>query len=436
MRICLATNYLILDDIHSGWWSALGAALRRRGWELALFTTNGVEKIRDIQCFYFPYLLRDFPQAFPGLSPEGVVLNRRDLELCAGDAARTGGAVNDLIMVGLLGAKRFWQKVLEILDPGCVLAWDAFSPHAVMISRETFEAGIPCAFLERGLLPGTFMVESRGMHAWSDLQSHWLTCSDMIGKPDPARYEVLAGWYHQAKPRKYHPQSRRSAAELRRMLGLENRKVVLVLGQWDACGLVPSESRIRRCVSSLFASSAAMVLEVLRQLEGRSDVAVVFKPHPLDKNVYAVARIEGAHVVEDEDPRELLELADVVVAGLTTLQFEAVFHDKPVVLVGRSAWWGYGATYEVQELRFLGEMLEAALRRERWELRRQKARSFLVWLMDHYLVGCSTEVPARRNLDDLAAFVTRLGGGWQTTGDVGVRMTRMREQLSQWSRRG
>ena len=62
----------------------------------------------------------------------------------------------------------------------------------------------------------------------------------------------------------------------------------------------------------------------------------------------------------------LIDLADVVAAQFTTLQFEAGLYDKPVLLLGRSAWWGRNATYQVAARQDLPGALSAALCREDW----------------------------------------------------------------------
>src|ERR1019366_8656076 len=103
------------------------------------------------------------------------------------------------------------------------------------------------------------------------------------------------------------------------------------------------------------------LMAVRAQVDHDPEVAVVFKPHPIDKARYATEKVEGVEIVLDVNVHALLELADVVVAQLTTIQFEAAFYEKPVVLLGHSAWWGRNATYEVNGHKDLHPALLAAL---------------------------------------------------------------------------
>lgn len=432
MDICLATNLLILDPATLGWWRQLRQTLAGRDVALALFTTNLAAEPPEMELFEFPYLMRDYPRLYPNLGLAGGYVDAHLLECWQNECERGGGGrsvgrgVQDVLL-----ARQFWDGVLELLEPGVVLAWDPFHPQSRLLQRVCVEKGIAWFSMERGLLPGTLMIESRGLNGWSDLQNHWLTDRAAVAGMDENRFERLAEWYRTCRPRKYADVPRQTAEQLRAELGVENRRVVLVLGHFDACGMVPAASRVRRYHAPHFPSTESMVMAVWRELGARADLAVVFKPHPLDLQPYAVAKIEGVTVVREADPLALIELADVIVAQFTTLQFEAVFFDKPVVLLGRSPWWGYGATYEVEKPEELGVALDAALARRDWQQRRSRARRFLLWLMDRFLFACSPEVPARHGLEDLAGYIARLVPGDRSRSEVLERMQTLRTVLDE-----
>ena len=430
MDVGLATNLLILDPSTLGWWRRLHDALAARGISLALFTTNLPAEEPGMELFEFPYLMRDYRRMYPQLGFLGGYVDAHLMEYWENECERAGGArtgsggVEDVLL-----ARQFWDGVLEILEPGVVLAWDPFHPQSRLLLRACTERGTAWCSIERGLLPATLMLETRGLNGWSELQTHWLMDREAVERVEESRFDRLAEWYRSCKPRKYQDVPEQTAESLRAALGLGDRKVVLVLGHLDACGMVPATSRIRRYHSVHFPSTESMVIGVWQQLGACPDVAVLFKPHPLDKRPYTVAQIEGVTVVKKADPLALIELADVVVAQFTTLQFEAVFYDKPVVLMGRSPWWGYGTTYEANGPGELGDALDAALARRGWPERRTRARKFLVWLMDRYLFACSPDVPARHGLEDLAAHLARLAPGGRPESEVRERMQSLRSVL-------
>jgi hypothetical protein len=285
-----------------------------------------------------------------------------------------------------------------------VLTWDSTSPLAMIIQSLCLEAGVPVQSLERGLLPETLMIESRGIQGHSDLRTHWL--AQEMPAADEAAYERVRTFYLNRKPQKYQqPDFNGGGAALREELKLGDRRAVVFFGHYDPCGMIPADSAQRRYHSPAFASTEDLLMSLGALLKNSTENALIFKPHPLDKNPYTAAKALGVRIVNDVNVHALIDLASVVVAQFTTLQFEAALYDKPVLLAGRSAWWGRGATYEVARREDLGPELLAALRGEDWAVRSANARAFLTWIMEHWLIGYSSGVPARRNLSELAKFL-------------------------------
>ncbi len=221
------------------------------------------------------------------------------------------------------------------------------------------------------------------------------------------------------KPQKYQqPEFNGGGAQLREewKLDVDSKRAVVFFGHYDPCGLVPADSAQRRYHSPAFASTEDTLMSLCALLKNSTENALIFKPHPLELQRIHMPRRRSrvqSRIVTDVNVHALIELADVVVAQFTTLQFEAALYDKPVVLAGRSAWWGRNATYEVARREDLGPALLAALHGEDWAVRSANSRAFLGWIMDHWLIGCGPGVPARRNLSDFANFIAAnfAGGG-------------------------
>ncbi len=82
-----------------------------------------------------------------------------------------------------------------------MLTWDSTSPLAVIVQALCHEAGLPVQSLERGLLPETLMIESRGIQGYSDLRTHWLA-REMPAADATALYERVAGVLFEAQAAK------------------------------------------------------------------------------------------------------------------------------------------------------------------------------------------------------------------------------------------
>lgn len=411
--VCLATNYLLMTEPTRAMWEELGLRLADHGVRLVLLSTNPADRPLPFPVHAHPYLMREFATAYPGLGcGEGLGASARELEWLRADMSRVAAGYSlESALEGLVRFRGWARAMLEILEPGFALLADNTLCQTALLQRWWGDAGVPVWISERGLLPETLMIESRGIQAWSDLRTHWLAGKGRLGAAASGRYGEARDYYRTRRPEKYVQAAYGGGGgDIRRRLDLGGRRLVVFLGGgYEANGHAPRGGRYERHYYSGFPTTQEALMGLWRAVEQRSDTALVFKPHPLDPDPYAVARIEGVEVMRDVNVHALIDAADVVAAQYTTLQFEAALYDKPVLLLARSAWWGRGATYEVDEPTRLPEMLDAALSGRDWPAIRAEAQAFLEEILDGYLIGCHSEVPARRNLEDLAAFIARTG---------------------------
>ncbi|WCJ58179.1 hypothetical protein NXS98_10625 [Fontisphaera persica] len=335
---------------------------------------------------------------------------------------------------GFLACQKVARFLLQTLAPGAVLLWNSTHPQTAIFQMEGWRAGLPVYALERGLLPDTLMVDSWGIQGASDCLRHWLA-HDLALREDVRQiWESASHYYLTHRPQKYAQAAFGGGGnELRRQLGLENRQVVLLFGQGDAAGLFPREARAMRQNAPVFAGTRHCLAALKNAVAQIPSAVLLFKPHPLDAASYADVVGDSVICVNGFNVHALMDMADVVAAQFTTLQYETVFYDKPVLLLGRSAWWGRGCTYEVNRMEELLPALRAALAREGWNHRRERAQQFLAWALSEYLIACHPEAPARHDLEDLADFLQRASwDSWQLA-PVEVRLWQALEQLAQWA---
>ena len=406
-KICLATNYLLWTEPTRKLWIDLDRHLDEFGCRLVLLTTSVPEIPLPFPVIPISFLLRDYAGLFPGAVGPGGNVSAGELELLQADSIRSNRAypAGDALP-GLFACRQLFTTILHTLQPQYVLTWDSTSPMARILHAVACEAGLPVQGLERGLLSETLMSESRGIQAWSDLRMHWLAQDIPAAAREAAAYERIRAHYLAHKPQKYAQADFGGGGdEIRRRLGLEGKKVIVFLGSWEADGFASRGGVYERCFFTGFPTILEALMALCRLVKHLPGVALVFKPHPLDQQSYVVAKLEGVQIVQDVNVLALMDAADVVAAQYTTLQFEATFYDKPVLLLARSAWWGRNAAYEVEFPEALPAMLAAALQRRDWAERRANAQAFITWMMDQFLIACTDRVPARRNLRDFARYL-------------------------------
>lgn len=408
--VVLATNYLLWTPATRWMWETLGEELSRRGCQLVLLSTTLPEPPLPFPVGLHPYLLRDFAATFPDwAAADRLEATAAELHWLRADMSRVAaGYALDQALPGLTAFRAYLRGLLERLQPGFLLLADNTLAQTALAQRMAWDMHLPVQIYERGLLPDTLMLESRGIQAWSDLRVHWLAQEMLEAQAD--RYTAIEQYYRTRRPQKYpQPETPGGVEGLRQQLGVQGKRLVVFLGGgYEANGHARNCRNYERNFFTGFPTTQEALMALWRIVERQPDTALVFKPHPLDPDPYAVAQIEGIPVVRNVNVHTLMEAADVVAAQFTTLQFEAVLYDKPVLLLARSAWWGRRATYEVDGAEQLEARLQEALERRHWPEIRARARSFLCWIMDTFLIGAAPDVPTRRHLADLAAYIARV----------------------------
>lgn len=389
-------------------WNRIADFLDRRGYDLVLLAPEGSIHL-SVPSLRIPIALKQFAKLdapanetlTAGPSAEMRALVDSDRAWCWFD--------NDYqIADGLAGYRNcesFARSLIHTLKPSLALLWGS-TPPQMRVVRSIFDANqVPTFVLERGLLPRTLMIESRGFGVDSELNTSFLARSLMSKEnQDDALYERAKRYYSNASVQKYAQDAYVDPGELRRSWGTTHR-VVTLFGQHDvAAGLDVATGAARR-VSPEYDSTAS-ILEDLVNWAASHRVALVFKPHPGDGFDYETSfagrpvRVERrAHV------HSLFAASDVVVAMLSTVQFELLFFDTPLVLLGRSQLWGKQIAYECSQPSELARCLGEALDRVDSQCRMRRARRFVASTLKHFLVATEPGVPASHDLEDLADFI-------------------------------
>ena len=406
-NICLATNYLFMTEPNRQMWIDLDRHLDEFGCRLVLFSTTVPD---DLPFAVHPhaYLIPEYAQWYPNaLNTNTTAVSAKELEWLEADAARAvrpypiSEALN-----GLNACRNVWQTLLRELQPGFVLMADNTLCQTSLAYSACRESDVPALIYERGLLPETLMTETRGILGQSDMRTHWLAQGFSESAWDDTAFERIRSYYLTHKPQKYdQPDFGSGGAALRKQMGLEGKKIIVCFGHYDPVGCIPANARASRHNSPAFRSTADLLMGLHAAVSRDPNVAIVFKQHPLDCDPYTIAKINGIHVAYNVNVHALIDMADAVVTQFTTLQFETALYDKPVVLCGRSAWWGRNASYEIQRREDLQPQIYAALDRTDWTARRKNARAFVTTIMERWLIGCNERVPTRRNLRDFAKFI-------------------------------
>lgn len=203
--ICLATNYLLMTESTRRMWEELGWQLEQQGVQLVLLSTILPEQPFAFPVYQIPYYMRNYAEWFPQWAFAGdVSVSPRELELLRADISRLPGQYPlPEAVAGLSAYRLFAGELLRSLQPGFVLLADNMLCQTALLQRMCWDLGIPVQIYERGLLPETLMIESRGVQSLSDLRTNWLAHDIPDSARDESAYGRLRDYYLARKPQKY-----------------------------------------------------------------------------------------------------------------------------------------------------------------------------------------------------------------------------------------
>jgi hypothetical protein len=399
MRIVIATNFQLLDERTSGFWNTLARRLEEHDILLLLLTTN-VHTALTVQFVEIPYTLSGYAR-FGFETPEhsGFLKSQIALEACWQTEENL-----DQVEAGAARCVEFFNSLLEAVDPELVLGWNTLLPQSRILQMACAERGIPCQTIERGLLPGTLLLDPTGNHLDSTLANSFGMTSVVRGtagvSESVSRYR---DWYRRSRPSKYREGHDEDFRRLATRAGRAQR-TLLILAPVIGSGLEPAEQKLSRRTLPGTRDWGAILETISSALDG--DTLLIFRDHPINLAIGRSCSLPaGVEAGQDASLIEYLELANhVVVIGGTTTAYESLVAQKPVMVVGRNMLMRFGAMAQSDGsdlARDVAEFLKTG-----WSDYEDRADRVLSFLIDHYLIMVDPELePVGNRLDELVEFI-------------------------------
>jgi glycosyltransferase involved in cell wall biosynthesis len=325
------------------------------------------------------------------------------------DSVWWGNVSSDSVrsLQGLEHCKQVARDVIDAVRPSFALLWSSgVFPVSRVWHDVARQMGVPAYCLERGFLPGTWMVDASGTSAQADPRANPVIRAILLNHEGTERISRYRDWYRRTKPRKYGMVGE-GADWLRDRLGIKGRLVV-ILGELGDGTTLPRTILGAELNQPGYTDARDIVRAVDNALKSDENIDIVFKAHPGKQPLYTEDTIGRVRVVRDCDAIDLIEAADVVVAGQTTLAYETLLNQRPLVLIAHSALQGTGAAYEALQPEEIGEAIRSALEKKDQD-KQVRADFFLDALLTYYLYATDDAVPAMP-LSALAAHCVNLGG--------------------------
>ncbi len=391
----------------------LAQELQTRGVQLLVLATDDPKDL-GVPALQVPYFLSEFDSTFPHAG--GLPAAHPPALYTEADSVwnnRSDGAPASERDVAACEA--FYRSVAEILRPCAAFLWNTTLPHS-RIARNVFALhGVPSYSFERGLLPGTFQIESLENNAFGDLFTNFHLCSglldDLEALGDPqAHYDAIREHYVTHLPSKYPSAQWRDRAALDAQYGTAGKQLIVVFGSAEGSSIAPAAMPSIGYSSPLFHDTSSALQALCAPFANDPNVAILFQDHPINaSNGAARALPANCIVTAREHIHALIAAANrVAVLGTTTVQYECLMHDVPVLSLSRNLIDRVGAAYSCVDAGF-----DNALRDWRADAhacaRRLAARRLIVYLCRRHLIGHgATRAFVRRGVEHMARFAAGL----------------------------
>ncbi len=239
-----------------------------------------------------------------------------------------------------------WVRTISAFDPAVVLNWNGHHVVDVILDAACHKAGVPVLYVERAPMAQALFIDERGLStdsavvrhgSWTVDDDRWRSCAMA------AIARIAAGrhtWWEQ-------PDSRDGDARaLRHELGIPlDARVVLFASQIDG-------DTQQYMFSPHFPANEAAFRWLLDRLRGHDDVFVLGKQHPKCPRSAAFVRALADSGIRgqwrtDVSIDDALAVSDRVAAVNSTVLYEALARERPVLSMGGWLLAGRGASYEV-----------------------------------------------------------------------------------------
>jgi len=226
-----------------------------------------------------------------------------------------------------------WGAMAElyynIIEPDLIIFWNAQFGISRAFRNIAERLKIPFYFIEKGVLPQSFYFDINGTNFESEIAKTNLDYS-LINERQKNKFKKKIEEIDNKGYSAWEQPKRKNLAELKKNLGIkENQKVIFFPGQVD------HDSNIV-LFSKYFKNSKDVLMWIIKDLKN-DNFFVLVKPHPkgFDKKEELDLIIGHNGISTDKiNIIDAIYLSDIIITINSTVGFEALIREKPVIQLG------------------------------------------------------------------------------------------------------
>lgn len=396
--LIIICTFLPLNNENKNLWNEINQLLKGNKLDFLLLTSSDGYDYLEFPVIKIPFSLKGFDENFC-FNVNDSTLNQNEIHLVERDLNWVHDSVIEIekYIRGFKKCEIFYESLINTLKPSFVFVWGHYLSQSIIFYNKLKKKNIPVHYLERGFYSGSLMIEDL-LYSETDKPNFFQT--DL---KESNSYQILKNLYNENYQPKY-PENHNS--DLEKLL-LEKKestyKIVTLLGSHDV-PLFPKEDSLSTKLSPIFQSTfeaAFYFREIIDQLD---KTILVIKPHPNDLTDYSILENDNVIVTKIFYNKKLFEISDVFIAGNTTLQYEAIFYEKPLILYAKSALKHSQGVYLLDDKNNIENIFKSALNQEKFDEKFRNLRLAIQKILTSHIYFYANE-NSFKNLNSFIDFI-------------------------------
>lgn len=403
-KLVLFTNFRTMNQETVDMFNTINATFLSFGFKMILLSWDINDKL-NCPTIKIPFSLKDWAKVECD-APELVDFNKSliDIDMQFND----DGNEKHQYKNGLDKCAHIAHKLAQEIKPAYLFLWSSTLPQSIILKNVFSNYFIPTYFVERGFLPETLMFEENGIGAFSLQKTNYQINNFYNQIEHYGNYEVIKNYYLEKRIGKHSQGEYILPEEYLKENNINDKKIVLFFGQWDvAIGVSNSFSNSTIMNSPIFANTQEAFIFLSNSIREIPDTILIFKPHPFDKNKYSTNIKEGIIVENNTNIHTLIGISDVIAVLSTTVQYEALLYEKPILLLGNSMLNGLRIGYELDSKESLTYIMKEALEKEEFRDRITNSKKFINYISSEYLISVENSNPVNHKIADYISHQTK-----------------------------
>ncbi len=294
----------------------------------------------------------------------------------------------------------YLARTIAFYRPDIVVGWGTYLLVPRILRHICADFGVPMMTMELGVLPDTMAFDCLGHMGESWVTRHADKFNALpLSDKDRTTAQTYLERVRAERPSRNLPIDVSDSTRCQlQQLGASKKKIVLFVGSNDAfSGNVPYGDAARKFHSPLYKDNDEIVSHLSEIFANNPDVQIVYKPHPITitRGLDLAEAYADIVTVSDCNLGDCLEIADLVIANVSQGSYEALFHDKPVLMLGMNQINGSGAVYQLGDRDGLENAVQDALAGGYTDEQRARFNDHVARALKYYLYNVSGSTGAR-----------------------------------------